>query len=258
MEYEQNRFNSICHIQWYWTRVVGECLGYMEWVHKQLPCSFMSCRITDRDAEGIRRLSSILRQFQYIWNTPQWIPHIPVALQDGIYVSQFSVDSDMMWTLVNRNSENVTGDQIEIPYDATLTYLDVYHGVKLTPVSISGIHDSFNTSSLLGGNATFAFDIEAGGFVAIYATPYISSNLSSFLSKMNNMTQTALASYSTTWEPIPQTMVPNPPAPVSSLPKGMVEIPGTSNYQFISKGIEIEGINFGEVSLIIRWKCSWS
>ena len=61
---------------------LGKYLGYLERVDHSY--YFLTCRLTPRDSEAIRRTSSILRYFSPFAVSPEWEPHTP-TLENGIF-----------------------------------------------------------------------------------------------------------------------------------------------------------------------------
>ena len=90
--------------------------------------------------------------------------------------------------------------------------------------------------------ATLSFDIEKGGFgcvLQLQKSP--DQEVQDFMSEMQDMTKTTLASYNSTWDFLQQTMVDIPKiANVTSAPEGSVFV-GKAWFPFKSKGVEIEG-----------------
>src|SRR5690606_38885038 len=89
-------------------------------------------RMTPRDSEAVRRISSIYRYFNKFTTSPNWQPYYP-TVQNGVYASFFPLGNENFWTLVNRRPDNLTGIQINVPFQQGYYYYDVYHGVALTP-----------------------------------------------------------------------------------------------------------------------------
>lgn len=89
--------------------------------------------ITERDGEAIRRVASILRYFAKFITSADWEPHTNSTLQYGVYASKFPLQDETFWTVVNRNSANLTGPQMNIKPKSGYHYFDVYHGTELIP-----------------------------------------------------------------------------------------------------------------------------
>eukprot|EP00026_Physarum_polycephalum_P003862 Phypoly_transcript_03878.p1 GENE.Phypoly_transcript_03878~~Phypoly_transcript_03878.p1 ORF type:complete len:714 (+),score=62.63 Phypoly_transcript_03878:256-2142(+) len=183
-----------------------------------------------RDAEATRRFANIESNFKPFLLSPQWEPHTP-TLQTGIFASKWPLGDTVLWTIVNRNTANNTGNQISVPYLEDQSYFDIYHGVPLTP-------------QVNGNSATLSFEIEAEGYGAVLSIPTssVTADLKQFLATMNEMTQNALAYYSSDPIYLQQTQVPiEPTAKSATAPPGMIQIPGNSSWLFNVEGVEIEG-----------------
>src|ERR1039457_4906914 len=94
-------------------------------------------QLTPRDAEALRRIARIERQFAGLLVSPNWEPHTPV-LQYGIFASKFPGAEETLWTFVNRNEYDVTGRQIRVPHLDAARYFDLWHGVEIRPQRESG------------------------------------------------------------------------------------------------------------------------
>src|SRR6185369_2758874 len=130
-----------------------------------------------RDAEALRRVAHIERQFAELLVSPAWEPHTP-TLRYGTFSSQFSGSGATLWTVVNRNEYALTGRQLDVPYAAATHYYDLWHGVPVEPES----H---------GQRAVLSFDMEPHGFGAILAnsgTP--DATLEKFLAQSRELTRT--------------------------------------------------------------------
>ena len=51
----------------------------------------------------------------------------------GVYASRWPQGSETVWTIVNRNSYNIAGPQMNVPLTPGLRYFDLYHGTELKP-----------------------------------------------------------------------------------------------------------------------------
>jgi iron(II)-dependent oxidoreductase len=103
-------------------------IGYNSWeniwsVWNQIP---------DRYAETIRRISTIYHAFPDIWSSKDWEPFIPV-LQKDIFASKFPDKEKTIYTFVNRDSINVNGAQIILPYIKNEKYYNAWNGTVLKP-----------------------------------------------------------------------------------------------------------------------------
>jgi len=187
-------------------------------------------QIPERFEAAIRRIATIYREFPETWSSVEWEPHFP-TLQKGIFSSKFPCPDQTIYTLVNRDSVDTRGHQLQLPYQEDMLYYDVWNGTILTPTKEN---DSIYLS----------FPIEGRGFGAILAikSSVPDSSFNRFLHKMHSLSMLPLKSFSTTWKPLTQQIVPiKKTNPVRSAPKAMVLIPSIKNYTFESKGVMIEG-----------------
>ena len=198
--------------------------------------------ITPRDAEALRRVARIERQFAPLLVSPDWEPHTP-TLQYGCFASKFPGAAQTLWTFVNRDAYDLAGDQIRLPHRPGARYFDVYHGVELQP-------------KIQGDSVLLAFEMESRGYGAILETVQPDRSLTSFLAGMKQITARPLREYSSQWKPLPQRLVEI--APVKSRlpqPAGMIRIPA-ANYDFRVSGVEIEGANDEGVDVQYPWENS--
>jgi iron(II)-dependent oxidoreductase len=214
-------------------------IGYNSWeniwsVWNQIP---------DRYAESIRRISNIYRQFPDIWSSKNWEPYIPV-LQKGVFASKFPDQSKTVYTFVNRDTVDVSGPQITMPFNKSDKYYNLWTGTELHP-------------QIRDGKAILSFEIEGKGFGAVLVTndKTVPANLPAFLSRMAVMSKTKLKNLSTQSVPLSQRLVTitKTKTPASD-PAGMVKIPAINNYQFESVGVMIEG---NELPLAIGVQHPW-
>ncbi len=184
--------------------------------------------INPRDAEATRRVATIERAVAPFLVSADWEPLYPMH-SFGVYASRWPLGTDTVWTIVNRNSYNVTGRQFTVPAAAGMRYFDLYHGVELHP-------DVEQQAAVLN------FDLEANGYGAILATPSEPSNaIKSLMEHMAQMTRQPLASFSHEHTIVPQTMVAIAATkPAAEAPEGMIRIPG-GDFVFAVNGTEIEG-----------------
>lgn len=199
-------------------------------------------QITPRDAEALRRVARIERQFAELLVGPGWQPHTPTLLY-GAFSSQFSRSGATLWTVVNRNEYALTGRQLDVPY-AAAHYYDLWHGVPVEPET----H---------GQRAILSFDMEPHGFGAILAisgTP--DAALEKFLAQSRELARTPLSSYSHEWKVLPQQLVEIAQTTgARGAPPGMIRIPA-SKFEFQVSGIEIEGSNDIGVDVQYPWEDS--
>ncbi|MGO9239921.1 MAG: formylglycine-generating enzyme family protein [Bryobacteraceae bacterium] len=197
--------------------------------------------ITPRDAEALRRVAKMERQFAGLLVSPDWEPHTP-TLQYGIFASKFPGAGATLWTMVNRNPYDVSGRQLAIPAASYVRYYDVYHGVELTPARE-------------GASVVLSFDMEAHGFGAVLAVTAAPAGLGSFLQQMKALTAKPLSAYSHQWQVLPQKMVEIAATARAAAPEGMVAIPA-GPYEFQTSGIMIEGGDDIGVDVQFPWEPS--
>jgi iron(II)-dependent oxidoreductase len=199
-------------------------------------------QIDERDAEALRRIATIERAFADVLTSAKWEPHTP-TVQYGVFASKFPRERETLWTIVNRNTFDVSGAQIKVPHRTAVRYFDLWHGVELTPVLESGI-------------ARLDFDIEAQGFGALLATPEPTAAEEQVLATMRERSRRPLSSYAAAWHFLPQTLVDIPiTRPASKAPPGMVPIPA-ADFEFTVAGVEIEGGDEIGVDVQMPWENS--
>lgn len=187
-------------------------------------------QITNKDAQYIKCIYTILRRYKELLISKDWEPHTPM-LQKGVYASKFPFIDQTLWTIINLNTYTLKGEQIDIPYNLEVSYFDLYHGVELKPICING-------------KARLSFDIEEKGIAAVLMInkSKIPSDHDLFLNQMSKLTANPLNTYSTNWSKAKQTMTIIEKTPLTDIiPESMVFIPGTDNYHFISDSIIREG-----------------
>ncbi|HKW99954.1 MAG TPA: formylglycine-generating enzyme family protein [Bryobacteraceae bacterium] len=203
-------------------------------------------QITPRDAEALRRVAKIEREFAEYLVSANWEPHIP-TLRYGAFSSEFPLQGRTLWTVINRNEYDLEGRVLEVPYAAGMHFYDLWNGVPLEPETN-------------GDRAILSFAIEPHGFAAVLALPASAgapdAKLEKFLAEMHQLARTPLASYSHEWKFLPQQIVEiAPTARASTAPAGMVRIPA-AKFEFIVSGIEIEGSNDVGVDVQYPWEDS--
>jgi gamma-glutamyl hercynylcysteine S-oxide synthase len=197
--------------------------------------------ITPRDGEATRRMATIERGIAPFLTSPGWEPFYPTHLY-GVFASRWALNSQTVWTIVNRNEYDVSGRQISIHAENGMRYFDLYHGHELKPERDAG-------------NDVLSFSIEARGFGAILATNNApDSKTQDLMARMKKMTAQPLSSYSDQWKTLPQQLVDIPSTKAAtSTPDGMVKIPA-GDYVFKVQGIEIEGFNDIGVDVQYLWE----
>jgi formylglycine-generating enzyme required for sulfatase activity len=201
--------------------------------------------MTPRDSEICRRIGKVDRNFAELLVSADWEPHTPAPLQSGIYASRFPGKDQTLWTIINKNEFDVSGQQIRVPHQEGRKYYDLWHGVELTP-------------EMKDGNATLSFEIEASGYGALLATDTASplAGLKKVLGEMKILARTRLSSFSRERRFLPQQVVEIPATKRSSdTPAGMVTIPA-GEFEFQVQGIEIEGSNEIGVDVQYPWEDS--
>jgi formylglycine-generating enzyme required for sulfatase activity len=191
--------------------------------------------LTPRDAEALRRMSTVERQFAEFLVSPEWEPHTS-TLQYGVYASRFPTAGRTLWTVVNRNEYPVAGEQLAVPVSDGVRWFDVWNGKELRPE-----------------NGRLSFPVEAQGFGAILAAPAADE---AFLARMSKLAAVPLATLSREWRSIPQTLVEIAATkPSREVPAGMVPIPA-GEFEFEVHGVEIEGGNSDGVDVQYPWEPS--
>jgi gamma-glutamyl hercynylcysteine S-oxide synthase len=199
--------------------------------------------MTPRDAETVLRITKIERAFPENLSAAAWEPHVP-TLQAGVFASVFPTANSTLWTIVNRNEYDVTGEELCVPVREGMRYFDLWHGTELVPRAS-------------GGQGTLSFPIDALGFAAVLATTRNSAGaaqLEDLLKYMSARSVQPLAAYSRQWQSVPQAMVPSAPTKVpAAVPPEMLRIP-EADFDFAVEGIEIEGGNDPGVDVQYPWE----
>ena len=186
-------------------------------------------QLTPRDAESLRRIAAIERQFAPAMVSMAWRPY-ERTLQAGVFASRFPLDDYTLWTLVNRNEYDVDGEQLGVPHVEGTRYIDIWHGTALQP-------------RIASGQAIFSFPMEGRGFGGVLALRdgACVDGLDAFLQRARQWATTPLQSLSKTWRSLPQHIVPVAATPTQArAPEGMIAIPA-GDFDFIVGGVEIEG-----------------
>ncbi|WP_205686266.1 formylglycine-generating enzyme family protein [Chitinophaga parva] len=186
--------------------------------------------ITERYAAAIKRIGHIYRAFPGAWSSAEWQPHFP-AQSSGVFVSRFPQQGYTMYTLVNRDSVDKTGRQLQLPYQSGLRYFDIYNGRELH-------------AAKEGDLVYLDFPVEANGFGAVLQmkSSLVDKRLMNVLAEMRQLSAKPLKSLSDRWTPLQQSITQvKKTVRYAAAPKGMVAIPGVKNYQFKTQGVMIEG-----------------
>jgi len=199
-------------------------------------------QFTAREAEALRRVMLIERAFAPLLVSPDWQPHAP-TLQQGVFASRFPGSDKTLWTIVNRNDYDVTGEQVEVPASPGTRYFDLWHGVELQP-------------SASNGKLTLSFDMERLAFGAVLEvrSQSLPAGLEKLMNQMRERSATTLSRISDDWEPLPQTMVDI--APAKALPAaraGMILIPAAT-FRFRVSGIEVNNNNQVGMDVQYPWE----
>jgi formylglycine-generating enzyme required for sulfatase activity len=186
-------------------------------------------QLTARDAETLRRIMAIEREFGAAMVSVDWRPYAR-TLQVGVFASLFPTAQLTVWNVVNRNEYAVAGEQIAVAHRDGVRYYDAWHGLPLE-------------AHVDGDRAVLSFPMEGRGFGAVLAlAPATSLNgLDAFLARMRGFAATPLQSLSNQWRALSQQLVASESTPrVSAPPPGMLAIPA-GDFDFVVHGVEIEG-----------------
>ena len=196
---------------------------------------------TPRGAESIRRVAAIERAVAPFLVSQDWEPLTP-TLRFGVFASRWPIGAQQVFTLVNRNSYDLDGPQLNLPYRAGLRYYDLWHGTELSPTR-------------RGDSVSLDFDIEAHGFGAILVTAELeSTSIRALMDKSKNWAGKPLSALSDQWVPLPQKLVAiEKTAAPHDEPKGMVKIPA-AEFVFKVDGLEIEGDNTVGLDVQYPWE----
>ena len=202
-------------------------------------------QLTPRDAAALHRIAHLYRQFPDLLVSPDWEPYAH-ARQTGVFASMFPGRATTLWTVVNRNEYDLTGEQLLVTHRDGRRYYDAWHGNSLTP------------RLLPDGHVVLDFPLEARGFGAVLAVEAgtAPAGLETFLARRRELTAVTLQSLSAQWRPLPQMIVPIMPAkPTAKAPAGMVTIPA-GEFDFKVMGLEIEGFTWCGLGFQYPWENS--
>ena len=201
-------------------------------------------QLTPRDAETLRRISIIERRFASMLVSADWRPYAQ-TLQQGVFASRFPANDTTLWTIVNRNEYELSGEQIAVRHFEGTRYYDLWHGFELQP--------RFD-----GDDALLDLDLEAKGFGAVLAVASRArpGDLPEFLGQMRASSKVKLQSLSGAWRALPQRLVQIPPTePAAAVANGMVSI-RAGEFDFRVTGIEIEGYTWAGLDFQYPWESS--
>ncbi len=203
--------------------------------------------INPRDAEATRRMATMERALARFLASGDWEPLYPM-LNYGVYASRWPRAGQQVWTIVNRNPYDISGPQIEVPFNLGYRFFDLYHGVELKPEAKPGSN---------GNTAVLSFSIEAHGYGAILATPgEVGYATKALMRRMAELTAKPLSSFSHEPQILQQSIVEIAPTQTAALaPAGMVRIPG-GEFTFKVRGTEIEGGASNMVDVQYPWEDS--
>ncbi len=197
--------------------------------------------ITLHDGEMLRRMSAMERTLAPFLISQDWEPFFPMS-NPGVFSSRWPLGDKTIWTIVNRNEYNITGYQMELPFQEGMRYYDLYHGSELTPVKN-------------GNKVILSFELELKGFgcvLAVKAAP--DSSILSLMARMKGLTALPLASFSNESKILTQRILPiERTKPSPKVPLGMIKIPA-GEFNFKVHGIEIEGANAIGVDVQYPWE----
>jgi len=199
--------------------------------------------ITPRDGEATRRVATIERAVAPFLVSKDWEPFFAM-LRFGVFASRWPLGDATLWTIINRNEYNISGPEMELPFQEGMHYFDLYHGEELTP-------------ERRGDKAVLTFSLAAKDYGAVLGTRLpLTENTSSLMATMKTMTATPLSSLSDKRTILLQQMAEIARTkPASGTPEGMVRIP-EADFLFKVQGIEIEGFDDIGVDVQYPWEDS--
>jgi len=169
-------------------------------------------RWCERDKSLLRSMIGVQRRFHALFSGEGWTPLIP-TLNKSIYASEWKDESVRLWTLVNGDQNEITGELIAVQHREGYRYFDLIRGHEIAP-RIEGDH------ALLSGQ------LHGRGIGAFLATANVSPDLIAFLARQADINQRA------NFDPTPPIVIETlRPAPTTtryrldSLPIRMAAIP---------------------------------
>ena len=211
-------------------------IGYVAWENV---FGFVNL-FTDRDAETLRRVAAVQRQFAAEMTGPDWRPY-EHTLQIGIFASRWPGERRTLWTLINRQEYAINGEQLSVPHVDGAVYYDVWGGTRID-------------ARIEGDRAILSADIEANGFGAFLADTS-GGDLTDFLGALRKLAAKPLSSFSAKWQPSPQELVAIASARAGETPDGMIAIPA-GEFDFAVRGLVIEGAAAAGVDFQYPWEDS--
>ncbi len=201
-------------------------------------------QFTPRDAESLRRIAAVERQFAPLMVSMDWQPYA-ATLQAGVFASRFPGEGRTLWNIVNRNEYEVAGEQIAVPHLEGAKYFDVWNGVALHP-------------RIVDGKAVVTMTLEGRGYGALLMleADVQEPGLQDFLDRMKVRAEVPLQSLSQQWKAIPQTITAIERTTVQpEPPEGMIAIPA-GEFDFVVGGVEIEGQTWEGLDFQYPWESS--
>lgn len=169
-----------------------------------------------------------------LMQSPGWTPHTPETLQPHVYASRWPAYNGSLpgilnaWTLINTGTSDLPAHTVQ---------LDV-----LKRTNKSNFYDCYLGNKIEAKGKSLRFPLERNGFgcvLEVEGEP--TTEVSTFLSTMSELTKKPLSTYTKPWSFLPQTLVPIAPTPkATAAPKGMVFIPHAAAYRFKVTGTELE------------------
>eukprot|EP00930_Biecheleria_cincta_P103879 TRINITY_DN9598_c0_g2_i1.p1 TRINITY_DN9598_c0_g2~~TRINITY_DN9598_c0_g2_i1.p1 ORF type:complete len:889 (-),score=84.29 TRINITY_DN9598_c0_g2_i1:25-2691(-) len=211
--------------------------------------------INDRDAELLRRASSILRHFHDFLSDDavEWLPHYPIdstsSVGKGIFASKFVGADKELWLLINTALEDAsTADwSVAVPHGAMQNseFYDIYHGVQVE----AHVSNRCLVKSCSPNAATLLVSVplesrSVGALLRIRQGEQLSALDNTFLERMKELTANKLARYSDKWGPVAaQNLVLAAGRLGTARPNtgNMVMVSGSHSFEFRARGSEIEG-----------------
>jgi gamma-glutamyl hercynylcysteine S-oxide synthase len=210
-------------------------IGYVAWENV---FGFVN-QFTERDAETLRRVAAVQRQFARELTSAEWRPY-ERTLQIGIFASRWPGEGRTLWTLINRQEYAIDGDQLAVPHVPGAVYYDVWNGERIEP-------------RVEEGRVILSASIEANGFGA-FLVDSTGGDLGDFLSRMRERAVTPLAAYSSRWQAAAQELVEIASTRAyGSAPAGMIAIPAAS-FDFKVRGLVLEGYAQAGVDVQYPWE----
>ena len=226
--WSRNRTNDLQH-------AFFNGVGYVAWENV---FGFVN-QFTERDAETLRRVAAIQRQFAAQLTGSDWRPY-ERTLQIGIFASRWPGAGCTLWTLINRQEYPINGEQLAVPHRDGAVYYDVWNGERIKP-------------RIVGDRAILSADIAANGFGAFLADTS-GSEFGEFLATMSKLAAKPLLNFSAKWQPAQQELVAvEPTRPYGTAPEGMIAVPPAS-FDFRVRGVVIEGYANAGVDIQYPWE----